>query len=167
MARSQRHQPFGAFKRGAIYQHRLTGGRRCFSSRWHWQRGTRRLLGEVAVPAGDVVGGTDAASGCLGVFGGTGAASGCLGASAGRASGRFWGGPGAGAGCASGEIFSLTFCTVACTVATSRDNCSCLLESCSTSRRITARSFTTATSCCLNSATSLACIDAAVGVCAA
>jgi hypothetical protein len=40
------HQPFGAFKRGAIYQYRLTGGRRCFSSRWHWQRGTRRLLGE-------------------------------------------------------------------------------------------------------------------------
>jgi hypothetical protein len=116
-------------------------------------------------PAGDVVGAADAASGCVGVCGGTGAAAGCLGASARTSLGTlFRGGPCVGAGSASGEIFSLTFCRFACTVATSRDNCSCLPESCSTSRRITARSFATAMSCCLNSATSLACIEAAAGV---
>ena len=30
----------------AIHQHRLMVGRRCFGGGWHWQRGTRRLLGE-------------------------------------------------------------------------------------------------------------------------
>src|SRR5262249_39659197 len=120
------------------------------------------------VPVGDVVGRTDASAVWLGVFGGTGAASGFLGASARAGLGAlFWGWACVGAGCASGDIFSLTFWSGACTVATSRDDCSFLLESRSTSRRIAAISFTTAWSCCLSSATSLACIDASVAVCAA
>jgi hypothetical protein len=69
----------GAFKRGAIYQHRLTGGGGV-SAAVGTGKGGRG--GWSVRPAGDVVGGTDVASGCLGICGGTGAASGCLGAPA-------------------------------------------------------------------------------------